>query len=571
LTRTPWRWWPALAPLALTALLPAAPADDPREGHSASGTRGMVVSVSRPATEVGVATLKAGGNAVDAAVATAFALAVTWPEAGNIGGGGFLLVHPPAGKPTLFDYRETAPAGATRDMFARVERPSPHLLVGTPGTVRGLALAHQRFSKLPWKNLVLPAVKLASDGFVIDAPLANSLNGVLRRSRSRESAAELRRVYGKDGGATPWKAGDRLTQPDLAKTLRRIAEGGPDAFYTGETADLIAAEMKRGGGLITHKDLAGYHAKEREPVHGTYRGYDIYGPPPPSSGGIALIEMLNILEGLELRKRGRHSAEAVHLTVEAMRRAYRDRAAFLGDPDFVKVPTHLTTKEYARKLAAGIEPKKATLSADLAGDISLSAATEGSNTTHFSVIDGDGLAVANTYTLESSFGSRVVVRGAGFLLNDEMGDFNPRPGVTDRRGHIGTAANQVAPGKRMLSSMTPTIVAKDGKPVLITGSPGGRTIINTVLCVVLNVLEYELPVREAVDAPRLHHPWFPDRIEMERGLREDGELVRKLEAMGHKVAERPVRQGDAHTIRIDSSGRYEGAADRRRSGWAAGY
>jgi gamma-glutamyltranspeptidase/glutathione hydrolase len=329
--------------------------------------------------------------------------------------------------------------------------------------------------------------------------------------------------------------------------------------------------MKRGGGLITHKDLAGYRAKEREPVHGTYRGYDVYGPPPPSSGGVALVEMLNILEGFELRKRGRHSAEAVHLMIEAMRRAYRDRAAYLGDPDFVKVPAFLTSKEYARKLAAGIDPRKATPSADLADGIPLSVAPEGSNTTHFSVIDRDGLAVANTYTLESSFGSRVVVRGAGFLLNDEMGDFNPRPGVTDRRGRIGTPPNQVAPGKRMLSSMTPTIVAKDGKAVLVTGSPGGRTIINTVLCVVLNVLEYELPVREAVDAPRLHHAWFPDVVEMERGLREDGELVRKLEAMGHKVAPRPVRQGDAHTIRVRPDGRYEGAADRRRSGWAAGY
>jgi gamma-glutamyltranspeptidase / glutathione hydrolase len=565
-TRTPWACL-----LMLTALPPAAAAEERHEGPSATGTRGMVVTVSRPATEVGVATLRAGGNAVDAAVATAFALAVTWPEAGNVGGGGFMLVHPPGGRPTLFDYRETAPAAATRDMFALKQRPSPYLMVGTPGTVRGLALAHARFGKLPWKDLVLPAVKLASEGFAIDEPLAASLNGVLRRSQSRESAEELRRVYGKDGGKTPWRAGDRLVQPDLAKTLRRIAEGGPDAFYGGETADLIVAEMKRGGGLLTHKDLAGYKAKEREPVHGTYRGYDVYGPSPPSSGGTCLVEMLNILEGVDLRKRGRHSAETVHLLIETMRRAYRDRAAYLGDPDFVKVPAFLMDKEYARKLAAGIDPRKATPSADLAGDIPLSAAAEGGNTTHFSVIDKDGLAVANTYTLESSFGSRVVVRGAGFLLNDEMGDFNPRPGVTDRRGRIGTAANEVAPGKRMLSSMTPTVVAKDGKPVLVTGSPGGRTIVNTVLCVVLNVLEFELPVREAVDAPRLHHAWFPDVVEMERGLREDGELVRKLEAMGHKVAPRPVQQGDAHTIRIGPHGRYEGAADRRRSGWAAGY
>ena len=529
---------------------------------------GMVVAVSPPGAEVGRDILQKGGNAVDAAVATAFAMAVTYPAAGNIGGGGFMLVHPAGdAKPVVFEYREAAPAAATKTMFKKSDGLYTHKVVGVPGTVRGLALAHAKFGKLPWKDLVMPAVKLADDGFVIDSALASSLNYAVGSS---PEFAELVRVLGKDGKAD-WKAGDRLVQKDLAKTLRRIAEHGPDAFYTGPVADQIVAEMKSGNGLITKEDLANYKAKERTPVHGTYRGYDVYGPPPPSSGGVALVEMLNILEGFELRKRGRHSAEAVHLMIEAMRRAYRDRAAYLGDPDFVPVPTVLTRKEHAKRQAANIDLNKATPSADLAGDIPLSATAEGSNTTHFSVIDGDGLAVANTYTLENSFGSRVVVRGAGFLLNDEMGDFNPRPGVTDRRGRIGTPPNQVAPGKRMLSSMTPTVVAKDGKVVLVTGSPGGRTIINTVLCVVLNVLEYELPVREAVDAPRLHHAWFPDRVEMERGLREDGELVRKLEAMGHKVAPRPVRQGDAHTIRIAPDGRYEGAADRRRSGWAAGY
>jgi gamma-glutamyltranspeptidase / glutathione hydrolase len=533
---------------------------------------GMVVAVSPPAAEVGVSILKQGGNAVDAAVAVALAMAVTYPQAGNIGGGGFMVIHPPAGKgpPVVIEYRETAPAAATKTMFSERDGLYGAKPIGVPGTVRGLALAHQKFGKLPWKDVVTPAVRLAADGFILDNGLASSLNGIVASSREYP---ELRRVLGKPGSdPASWSAGDRLVQKDLARTLRLIADEGPDAFYKGAIADLIAAEMKADRGLITKEDLANYHANVRTPIHGTYRGYDVYGPPPPSSGGVALVEMLNVLEGLDLRKRGRHSAETAHLMIEAMRRAYRDRAAYLGDPDFVKAPAFLTGKEYAKKLAAGIDPKRATPSADLAGDIQLSAAAEGSNTTHFSVIDGDGLAVANTYTLENSFGSRLVVRGAGFLLNDEMGDFNPRPGVTDRRGRIGTPANAVAPGKRMLSSMTPTIVAKDGRPVLITGSPGGRTIINTVLCVVLNVLEFELPVREAVDAPRLHHAWFPDVVEMERGLREDRELVQKLEAMGHKVAPRPVGQGDAHTIRIDPAGRrYEGAADRRRSGWAAGY
>jgi gamma-glutamyltranspeptidase/glutathione hydrolase len=527
----------------------------------------MVVSVSAPASDAGLAALRRGGNAVDAAVTVAFALAVTYPAAGNIGGGGFMLVHPARGKgrPVVIEYRETAPGKATPTMFAKGSSLYGHRVVGVPGTVRGLALAHERFGKLPWKDLVLPAVKLAEGGFTIDAALARSLNKIVGEAKD---FAELRRVYGKDGGKAKWQAGDRLVQPELARTLRLIAEQGPDAFYTGPIAAQIVAEMRAGGGLITRDDLAAYRAVERVPVHGTYRGYDVYGPPPPSAGGICLVEMLNTLENFDLRKQGRYTPKTLHLMIEAMRRAYCDRARYLGDPAFVQIPAHLTTPEYGRKLAQGIDPKKATPSEALAKDIPL--ADEGDSTTHFSVIDRDGMAVANTYTLERSYGSRVVVKGAGFLLNDEMTDFNWRPGHTDRKGAVGTEPNRIAPGKRMLSSQTPTIVARGGKVLLVTGSPGGRTITNTVLCVLVNVLDFDMDIQAAVDAPRLHHQWFPDRAMLEK-LGDFAEAVKRLRAMEHQVrGER--QQGDAHSIRVDpKTGIYQGAADRRISGKASGY
>jgi gamma-glutamyltranspeptidase/glutathione hydrolase len=325
--------------------------------------------------------------------------------------------------------------------------------------------------------------------------------------------------------------------------------------------------MKRGGGLITKSDLVSYHANVRAPIHGTYRGYDVYGPPPPSSGGICLVEMLNILENFDLHKLGRGSAPTLHLMIEAMRRAYCDRARYLGDSDFVKVPPELTTKEYARTLARSINPHRATRSEDLAKDISL--AREGDSTTHFSVIDQEGMAVANTYTLERSYGSRVVVRGAGFLLNNEMMDFNWRPGYTDRQGTIGTPPNQIAPGKRMLSSQTPTIVARNGKVVLVTGSPGSRTIINTVLCILVNVLDFDMDIRAAVDAPRLHHSWFPDVARFE-GISSHAAAVDQLRRMGHTV--HGTKQGDAHSIWVDpKTGHYFGAEDRRINGKAASY
>jgi gamma-glutamyltranspeptidase/glutathione hydrolase len=535
--------------------------------RAGTAEHGMVVSVSGPASDVGVKILKQGGNAVDAAVATALALAVTHPAAGNIGGGGFMLVYP-GGKlePVVIDYRETAPAAASKEMFAK-DKPDAlygHRVVGVPGTVRGLALAHQRFGKLPWKQIVQPAVSLADAGIIVDATLANSLNALLCKAKEFD---ELQRVYGKKNGAEDWEEGDLLVQKDLAGTLRLIAEQGPDAFYQGAIADRIAAEMQSGRGLITKADLEGYRAVARPPIHGTYRGYDVYGPPPPSSGGICVVEMLNILENFDLSKQDRWSAQTLHLMIETMRRAFYDRARYLGDADFVKIPEHLTSKEYARTLAHEIHDNKATPSAELAKDIPLAA--EGDSTTHFSVIDKDGMAVSNTYTLERSYGSRVVVKGAGFLLNDEMTDFNWRPGYTNRTGAIGTEANQIAPGKRMLSSQTPTIVARNGKVVLVTGSPGSRTIINTVLCILVNVLDYHMDIRAAVDAPRLHHSWFPDVVLFE-GMTEHTAAVEDLRHMGHKV--RGTHQGDAHSIWVDpETGRYQGAEDRRIRGKAAGY
>jgi gamma-glutamyltranspeptidase/glutathione hydrolase len=433
-----------------------------------------------------------------------------------------------------------------------------------PGTVRGLALAHRRFGKLAWKDVVLPAARLAEDGFRLDTHLAKSLNDILAKARA---FPEMRRVFGKPGGGK-WQPGDRLVQKDLARTLRRLAEDGPDAFYTGPIAGQIADEMRRGGGLITRADLARYLAVVREPVHGSYRGYDVYGPPPPSSGGVCLVEMLNILENFDLRKEGRWSPRTLHVLIEAMRRAYCDRARYLGDPAFVKIPAHLTSKAYARQLAKGIDPDRATPSAALAKDIPL--AVEGDSTTHISVIDKDGMAVANTYTLEQSYGARVVVRGAGFLLNDEMLDFNRRPGYTDRKGAVGTAANVIAPGKRMLSSQTPTIVARGGKVVLVTGSPGSRSIINTVLCVLVNVIDFDMDLRAAVDAPRLNHEWFPDRARFE-GVKAHPGAVARLREMGYAVVPE-AHQGDAHSIRVDPrTGHYAGAADRRLSGSVAGY
>jgi gamma-glutamyltranspeptidase / glutathione hydrolase len=483
--------------------LAAGPSDaEPVSGDLVRCRHAAVVSVSPRATAVGIGVLARGGTGVDAAIATAFALAVTWPSAGNIGGGGYMLVAPPqsSGSAVVFDFRETAPAAAMKEMFVPRDSRTAHRRVGVPGTVRGLALAHARFGKLPWKELITPAIGLAKEGFLIDGAIADSLNEILRKTP--KDFAEFHRTFGKPGGGA-WRVGDRLIQPALASTLARIRDQGADGFYTGETAKFITAEMQRGGGLITERDLASYRPKVRDPVRGTYRDCEILSTPPSSSGGTTLLEILNILENFDLRSSGRWSPETSHLMVEAMRRAYRDRACYLGDPDFNALPARLTQKDYAWQLASSIDRHHATPSTQIAGDIRLS--TESDHTTQLSVIDADRMAVSMTYTLESAYGSRVVVAGGGFLLNDEMNDFAWLPGVTNTSGRIGTAPNQIAPHKRMLSSMCPTILLRYGKPFLITGSPGGRTIINTVLCVVVNVVDFHMDLRAAVDAPRLHH------------------------------------------------------------------
>ncbi|MCP4788145.1 MAG: gamma-glutamyltransferase [Fuerstiella sp.] len=534
--------------------------------HVDRSDSGMVVSDSALASRIGRNILMQGGNAVDAAVATAFALAVTWPEAGNLGGGGFMIVRPADGKdPVCVDYRETAPGSMNRNSFTRDDGTHSQKAVGVPGTVRGLAAAHARFGQLPWRDVVAPAARLAKGGFQVTAPLARSVNGVLNIGdvKSDSKFDELRRVYGKPDG-TPWQAGDRMVLPDLAATLTEIA-GDPAAFYTGRLADLLVAEMQRGDGLISHEDLLGYRARIRPALRGTFRGFTVIGAPPPSSGGTCVIEALNILENFDLAGRDRFDQRNVHLIAETCRRVFADRARFLGDPEFTRIPPHLITKEYAKKIAASIDLAAATKSEAVAPEIEL--ATESPDTTHFSVIDSDGMAVSNTYTLEGVWGSRIVVRGAGYTLNNEMGDFNWFPGETNRVGRIGTDANLVAGGKRMLSSMSPTIVEKDGKVLLITGSPGGRTIINTVLCIVLNFTEFGMDVASAVTAPRQHHQWFPDRLDLEDLADEPHSIIAdSLRRAGHGLGSRTT-QGSAHTIGIDhATGTVIGVADYRRSG-----
>ena len=527
---------------------------------------GLVVCASAPACDAGAAVLARGGNAVDAAVATGFALAVTHPTAGNIGGGGFMVIRTASGQTTTFDFREKAPLASTPTMYldaaGNIDRKltdAGYLAPGVPGTVRGFEAAHKKFGKLSWKDVVMPGVQLAEGGFPLSAALARSLNTELKRMTAFPASVA---AYGKPGGGE-WAEGDRLVLTDLGRTLRAIATDGPNAFYQGWIADRIAADMKANGGLITRADLAAYRARERTPVKGTYRGFEIVSMPPPSSGGVTLIEMLNILEPLHLKEMGLLTPPAVHAQVEAMRRAYLDRARYLGDPDFSKIPiSRLTAKSHAREIAASFDPFHASRSRELGADLLGRTFTEEPDeTTHFSVIDRQGMAAATTYTLEGSYGSHVVVKGAGFLLNNEMGDFNKKPGETNETGDIGTAPNTIAPGKRMLSSMTPTIVVRDRRLVLVTGSPGGRTIINTVLAVVLGVIEYGLTGREAVDLTRTDHQWMPDRVSVEED-RLPADTLDRLRAMGHEV--RTVsRQGDAHSIWIGPDGRAYGANDTR--------
>ena len=528
---------------------------------------GMVVSAEPHATAVGREVLRGGGSAIDAAVATAFALAVTHPQAGNLGGGGFIVYRPALGTPVAYDFRETAPARASPAMFLvdgvyDAERHhNSHLAVGVPGTVAGLHLAWSEHGRLPWRGLVEPAIDLARDGFVVSHSLADSLAAALPQM-VRHRASMLQ--FSNDG--EPYQAGDRLRQPDLARTLERVAERGPSGFYRGRTAELIEAEMEARGGLMTQADLASYRPRRRAPIRTTYRGHEVISMPPSSSGGTALVQMLNILEGYDLAESGFGSAGTVHLMAEAMRRAFADRARHLGDPEFnpaMPLP-RLVSKPYADYLRTTIRRDRASSSSPA----SFEWPTEGEETTHLSVVDADRQAVSLTYTLEQLYGSKIVVPGAGFLLNNEMGDFNAGPGLTDAAGKIGTDPNLAAPGKRMLSSMTPTIVAKEGRLFMVTGSPGGRTIINTVLQTIVNVIDFGMNVQEAVDAPRFHHQWLPDQIRHERyGLSPD--TIALLESRGHRVGP-SASQGAAQAIRYDvATDLLEGAPDRRRAGSTA--
>ncbi len=550
---------PGLRALLLLVIAPPlvlADTDHPRRSAA-----GMVVSQSSLASQAGSEVLGAGGTAVDAAVATAFALAVTHPAAGNLGGGGFLLYRPAEGEPAAYDFRETAPAAATPTMFLKNGtydeklHHESHLAVGVPGTVAGLHLAWKENGKLPWRRLVEPAIALARDGFVVTDGFARSLRAVLPALQAHPASLAQ---FSKNG--VPYRTGDLFKQGDLARTLERIAAEGPAGFYRGETARLIAQEMRTGGGLITEADLAAYAPKRRAPIRGTYRGYEVSSMPPVSSGGVALIEMLNVLEGYDLKATGPGSAATVHLVVEAMRRAFADRARHLGDPDFnPEIPVaRLTSKDYAAELRKTIRADQASTSSPE----SFEWPKESAETTHLSVVDAKRNAVSLTYTLEDSYGSKVVVPGAGFLLNNEMGDFNAGPGLTTREGLVGTAPNLAAPGKRMLSSMTPTILARNGKVFLVVGSPGGRTIINTVLLVILNVVDFGLNVQEAIDAPRFHHQWLPDVVRYERyGLSPD--TIALLRARGYTLSETSV-QGVAQGIVFDAeSGLLEGGTDRR--------
>jgi gamma-glutamyltranspeptidase / glutathione hydrolase len=528
---------------------------------------GMVVSVQARASQVGADVLRDGGNAIDAAVAVGFALAVTHPTAGNLGGGGFFVYRPAAGEAVTYDFREMAPAKATPTMFLKDGKYDPelhqrsHLAVGVPGTVAGMHMAWKAHGKLPWKRLVEPAIALARNGFPVSENFARSLAGALPSMKKYPASVAQ---FSKNG--VPYEAGDLFRQPDLARTLERIAALGPAGFYEGETARLIEKEMLANGGLITRDDLAAYAPKRRAPVRGTYRGYEIISMPPISSGGVALVQMLNILEGYDLAANGYGSAANAHLIIESMRRAYADRAQHLGDPDFnPDMPVaKLISKEYAAELRKSIDHDRSSKSSP----DSFTWPDEGEETTHYSVVDADRNAVAVTYTLEAGYGSKITVPGAGFLLNNEMGDFNAGPGLTTADGLIGTAPNLASPGKRMLSSMTPTIVAKDGKLVLVTGSPGGRTIINTVLHTILYVIDFDMNVQEAVDAPRFHHQWLPDRVTYEKyGFSAD--TLKMLEARGHLLLPTD-RQGMVEAImNNETDGLLEGGVDGRDTDGAA--
>jgi gamma-glutamyltranspeptidase/glutathione hydrolase len=528
--------------------------------ESVRSQEGMVSSQQWIASQVGADVLSSGGNAVDAAIATGFALAVTHPTAGNIGGGGFMVIRFPNGQSTAIDFREKAPLASDPEMwldengeYSSGVHHRSHKAVGVPGTVAGFDKAHRLYGAAAWADLVQPAIDLAGAGFELSESLAGSIERFAGRSPYEATVS----AFSKGGEA--YQVGETWNQPDLARSLERIRDDRRDGFYQGETASLIAAEMRRGEGLITLEDLARYQARERNTIQGTYRGYDIISMPPPSSGGVAIVTMLNILEAYDLAGMGHNSAEYIHHLAEAMRRAYRDRAQFLADADFSDVPVQrLTSKEHATWLRRNIDSERASVSHPTDVEI----VSESPETTHYSVVDADGMAVSVTYTLESGYGSGIVVPGAGFLLNNEMGDFNAGPGLTNESGLIGTTPNLARPQQRMLSSMSPSIVARDGKLVAVIGSPGGRTIINTTLQLILNLVEFGMDIQEAVAAPRIHHQWLPDRIRVES----DGilaEVHSQLEQMGH-IVQVGGRQGSANSIGVDlTTGERIGAPDPR--------
>ncbi|MFO0555862.1 MAG: gamma-glutamyltransferase [Polyangiaceae bacterium] len=556
--------------------VPAGTAESPRV---ALGAHGAVSSQEANATDVGLAILKQGGNAVDAAVAVAFALAVTHPAAGNIGGGGFMVIRTGAGESNAVDYRETAPSDASRDMYLdKNKKPTKGSLdgpkaAGIPGTVAGLALAHEKYGKLSFADLVAPAVALARDGFVLDEVGANSLAKAVKEMRDLGYTDSAKLFEGKDG--KPLAAGDKLVQPELAKTLETIQKDGPGAFYKGPLADKLATEVTKAGGIWKPADLANYHAQWRKPIVLQYRGYEITTMPPPSSGGVVLAELLTMADTVKVAEQPWRSGGEIHLFVEAARRAYADRNNLLGDPDFVKMPLEtLLSATYAEGRASTIDPKKATPSSEVkpgieppAGGLPERRKLESEETTHFSVVDSEGNAVSNTYTLNMSFGARFVVPGTGVLLNDEMDDFAVAPGQPNGFGLVQGEINRIEPNKRMLSSMTPTIVAKDGELRLILGSPGGPTITTTVAQLLRASIDYGQPLDKAVPAFRAHHQWLPDEIITEKSIPDD--VVATLEKLGHTVKKRE-RIGHANVIEVDPSTRgFRAVADTTRGGGKA--
>jgi gamma-glutamyltranspeptidase / glutathione hydrolase len=560
-----------VAVAALFTLPPLARGDaGSGQAPAVTATNGMVVAQEATAARIGVDILQKGGNAVDAAVAVGFVMAVTYPRAGNIGGGGFMVIHLAGGDDTAIDYRETAPAAINAKSFLdadgnadpRKSRDSA-LAIGVPGTVAGLALAEAKYGSghFTLADLIAPAIALARDGIPVADDTADSLPVDRPRLARWPSSAPI--FFRPDGAVLA--PGDRLIQPDLANTLTAIAQGGPQAFYEGPIAEKIAAAVQEGGGVMKADDLKAYRAVERKPVRGSYRGYDIVSMPPPSSGGVALVEMLNILEGYDLAHED--DAQKLFLMIETMKRAYADRAWFLGDPDRMQVPVaRLTSKSYAGEWRATIDPARATPASDVRAGALVKA--EGRNTTHFSVVDRFGNAVANTYTLNFSYGVGLVAAGTGVLLNNELDDFAAKADAPNAYGLLGYEANAPGPGKRPLSSMTPTIVLKDGKPFLLTGSRGGSLIINTVLQIVIDVIDRGMDIAGAVSAPRLHHQWMPDQVLAEPGFA--GSLIAALEARGETVVVRQLTTS-ANSILATESGFAGGADPRTRGSLAAGY